>query len=532
ASVNYSYNANADQVYFIREIAYDDGTPDPMVGTQAGLGHTNEPGYGWAVKFSPPNEESYLLGAKAYVYMDTVNDGSPNMKFRIYDDSGPEGTPGIDIIPPQAVTLTHSLSFIWWEIDLSDFKDILSNYHGDFFISLQHSDTENNRFGIAVDNTDITECFSYTLYGPAHQYAGWVSFTELSADNGNVSLGDFDLMIRAEMAFLDSEQPVMTGGFLQNPVFTENFDVYLVGKEKLNSSSVSGTITVDGEDTQLDLVSSGSTGKVFVDNDITITGSGTVTMDFSGMNKYGFINRDTTFSFVVHSAEPGQTNIVSSLSGSAILKIGPGALSRKMMLSAVDGFSSPFVLSSDIASPSGNAIPVGGPVTFGPSGSGIGNFNVVFKCPEQLPDGKNLNSLYIARLENNAWIPIQSSVDIENRIVSANSLKLGTFQLWAGEKPDMMIPEEFSLKQNYPNPFNPSTTIDFGLKNAEFVTLKIYNVLGEEIRTLISRPMEAGFHHLTWNGKNDSGMSVGAGVYFYRITAGKFTNVKKMILIK
>ncbi|MCP4726326.1 MAG: hypothetical protein GY863_14880, partial [bacterium] len=47
ASVNYSYNANADQVYFIREIAYDDGTPDPMVGTQAGLGHTNEPGYGW-----------------------------------------------------------------------------------------------------------------------------------------------------------------------------------------------------------------------------------------------------------------------------------------------------------------------------------------------------------------------------------------------------------------------------------------------------------------------------------------------------
>jgi hypothetical protein len=90
-----------------------------------------------------------------------------------------------------------------------------------------------------------------------------------------------------------------------------------------------------------------------------------------------------------------------------------------------------------------------------------------------------------------------------------------------------VLPAEFSLSQNYPNPFNPSTTIKFALPKEVRVTLKVYDALGSEVETIISRDMEAGYHQIEWNaGRYSSGM------YIYRITAGNFTSVKKMMILK
>ena len=85
----------------------------------------------------------------------------------------------------------------------------------------------------------------------------------------------------------------------------------------------------------------------------------------------------------------------------------------------------------------------------------------------------------------------------------------------------------FMLNQNYPNPFNPSTNINFTLPNSEFVTLKIYDILGEEVTTLINEEMIAGNYTKIWDAKNLS-----SGVYFYKLTAGKFSETKKMILVR
>lgn len=90
-----------------------------------------------------------------------------------------------------------------------------------------------------------------------------------------------------------------------------------------------------------------------------------------------------------------------------------------------------------------------------------------------------------------------------------------------------IIPENYSLSQNYPNPFNPSTTIVFSIPENEFVTLKIYNVLGEEIRTLVSGCRNASNYKITFNASNLS-----SGMYYYKITTNNFTETKKMILIK
>ena len=89
-----------------------------------------------------------------------------------------------------------------------------------------------------------------------------------------------------------------------------------------------------------------------------------------------------------------------------------------------------------------------------------------------------------------------------------------------------------SLAQNYPNPFNPQTTIAFTLKDRGAVTLKVYNVNGELVRTLANESRTAGSYTLTWDGHNDAGQPVSSGVYFYKLVTSNFSQTKKMVLLK
>ncbi|MDO8549631.1 MAG: FlgD immunoglobulin-like domain containing protein, partial [Ignavibacteria bacterium] len=94
------------------------------------------------------------------------------------------------------------------------------------------------------------------------------------------------------------------------------------------------------------------------------------------------------------------------------------------------------------------------------------------------------------------------------------------------------LPLTFDLKQNYPNPFNPSTVISYQLPKSEVVSLEIYNALGQKVRTLVNQTQEAGYYNVEWDGKNNFGNPVSSGMYLYRIKAGNFVNVRKMILVR
>jgi len=94
------------------------------------------------------------------------------------------------------------------------------------------------------------------------------------------------------------------------------------------------------------------------------------------------------------------------------------------------------------------------------------------------------------------------------------------------------VPSKFELSQNYPNPFNPSTTIKYYTPKNSFVTLKIYDMLGREIATLVNEQITPGYHEVNWNGHDSKGEAVSSGVYIYRLTAGNFTQTKKMNLLK
>ena len=89
------------------------------------------------------------------------------------------------------------------------------------------------------------------------------------------------------------------------------------------------------------------------------------------------------------------------------------------------------------------------------------------------------------------------------------------------------VPNEFSLHANYPNPFNPKTIIKFDIARSSLVTLKIYNLLGEEVKTLVDRNLNAGTYTTDFDAR-----SLSSGVYFYRLETEGFTNTKRMMLVK
>lgn len=97
---------------------------------------------------------------------------------------------------------------------------------------------------------------------------------------------------------------------------------------------------------------------------------------------------------------------------------------------------------------------------------------------------------------------------------------------------NISIPEEISVKQNYPNPFNPTTTIEYQIQKSDFVTIKVFNSIGQLVNTLVNESKQSGEYSVIFNGRNESGQTVASGVYYYQLQVGDFVSSKKMILLK
>jgi len=94
------------------------------------------------------------------------------------------------------------------------------------------------------------------------------------------------------------------------------------------------------------------------------------------------------------------------------------------------------------------------------------------------------------------------------------------------------IPMEYNLYNNHPNPFNAVSTINYNLPDDIMVNIIIYDVLGRFVKEMVNNYQSAGYKSIVWDGTNDKGAPVSAGVYFYSIQAGRFMQTKKMVLLK
>ncbi len=109
--------------------------------------------------------------------------------------------------------------------------------------------------------------------------------------------------------------------------------------------------------------------------------------------------------------------------------------------------------------------------------------------------------------------------------------------VWMQNETNLVIsgnetPSAYALAQNFPNPFNPSTTIRIDMREKGFVTLKIYNVAGQLVRTLVDGVKDAGSYNIAWDGMNDRGGAVASGIYFYKMETKDFSQTKKMVMLR
>ncbi|MCD6116933.1 T9SS type A sorting domain-containing protein, partial [bacterium] len=100
--------------------------------------------------------------------------------------------------------------------------------------------------------------------------------------------------------------------------------------------------------------------------------------------------------------------------------------------------------------------------------------------------------------------------------------------------PVMLVspPSDFALTQNYPNPFNPETTINYQIAEESEVTIKVYSLLGREIKTLISKKLPAASYYAKWDGTDNFGQKVSSGIYLIQMKAGTFSQMRKMTLMR
>jgi hypothetical protein len=128
------------------------------------------------------------------------------------------------------------------------------------------------------------------------------------------------------------------------------------------------------------------------------------------------------------------------------------------------------------------------------------------------------------------WVEEDRSFGIHNPAFTVSLLKAALADMGVSsvfDYPEGEIPQDYQLAQNYPNPFNPSTTIEFTLPVQTDVSVTIYDALGNELEVLFSGSKSAGTHSVNWNATNYA-----SGIYFYRLNAGSFNQVKKMLLLK
>jgi len=150
----------------------------------------------------------------------------------------------------------------------------------------------------------------------------------------------------------------------------------------------------------------------------------------------------------------------------------------------------------------------------------------------QLDVGINIAFVLTVPLQNNSeywWRVI--AIDLDSSISRSDPFKFTVGQ-YLSTSDLIEIPKRYELLQNYPNPFNPSTNIRYGIPEAAAVSLVIYDIRGEIVKTIDSRTQVAGWYEHVWNGQDESGQPVSTGLYLTRLQAGAYSKVIKMLYLK
>lgn len=207
-----------------------------------------------------------------------------------------------------------------------------------------------------------------------------------------------------------------------------------------------------------------------------------------------------------------------------------------------DIYNKPHIIFSDVASAhwgigGTNRLSLGN-IRYGVFEDGVWNIRTIYHQPPP--------TSFYSGLEMHGMCLIVSSLTDSIRIIGQELDVTAAFQYTSNllsfsfantstdveEESGDLLPQECSLSQNYPNPFNPVTTIEYNIPARSHVTIEVYNILGQKIRTLVDELKSAGDFRTTWDGNDSNGVRAPTGIYFYLFRAGDFNETKKMLLLK
>lgn len=365
---------------------------------------------------------------------------------------------------------------------------------------------------------------------------GGINWIQQNSGMANVSIADIDLNDYGYLfaathgrGMFKSSRPISASNGLsiivhQNQIMTQYADIFVTALESL-STRPSLQVTINGttpQSIQLDSISL----RIFKGS-YEFTTDGRYLLNVSANDSIGQpINSARNFNIQLAKAKMATT--ISSPDQIVALKVPSEALNDDAyFIVASEDFSEkqfPFIMKA---------------YQFGPNREFPDPLTISFSYTDDKLNRINGKALSIFQKTTAGWIEIKNQIDVQQNTIIAHVNILGTFALGykQSDASTPSIPITFALKQNFPNPFNLNTTIRFILPEAGWTKLKIFDIMGKEVKTMLNEERDFGEHSVMWDGKNYSAEVVASGIYFYRIAVQVDNNIKyhatsKMILIK
>lgn len=329
-------------------------------------------------------------------------------------------------------------------------------------------------------------------------------------------------MFRSALPFRGATATTLSIIIHQNPLLARYLDLYVTATDSFTTEPTL-TLTYSGGSPQSVPLSQLSYRVQKGSHEVTA--GGILTLAASATDSAGeTISAGRTLAVAL--TKQGEGSSLQAADGRVRLDVPAGAMSRDGLLTIIpeedlpgfDVFSGVYEITSSSS--------LGAPVRLA--------FNY---DPASVPADRE-SQLRLLRKEGNTWTTVDGVVDRTTYTVAAEVSSLGRYVLGLG---DVALSEPittvYSLGQNYPNPFNPSTTIRFSLPGGENASLKVYNMLGQEVASLFEGTAPSGEQEIVWNGRDASGNQVSSGVYFCRLVVReggevRYTGTRKMLLMK
>ncbi len=531
-----SSGIDASEYSEYQEIAYDDGTADTFTGSDGssfgwlGWGD-NSAGLGWSMNFKPAMAQNQLVEFKILANFSQDFSGSTlaadadrDFSVHVWKPTGVDGSVEDLITPFNWSTNRQGFTSEFISIDLTPYKDQLKD-HSEVYIGIVEDDDVGTY--MAMDKNVNDETYTYAFNNNSSGKMNSLSGFEV----GGTSLEGWNYMMRATYFYSDTTQPAFKAGFVQNPVFTDELDLYVIANSLISPNKVKLTVTNDGETEQLNAAVLTGNDSILIANQYRLNSTGTLALNVKGGLRYGSSSTDTTFSFTVAQALAKKAAVIASSDFYFEMKIPAGALKEDTYLISVinDGLFSPKHISETI----GNIFSVG------PFGKELDEPVILrVELHEDVIAANNPEHLSIGYWDGEIWRELFTQISKDGNYLTGRGTHLGHYALiqkGSGSPlatKDEFIPTEYALNQNYPNPFNPETMITYEIPEGVFVNLKVFDILGREVIDLVSENKSPGRYQVLWNGQNRSGNPAVSGIYFYQLSTGEYKQTKKMILAR